>query len=364
MGIRKLLASSTAILAASALPLSPVGAADQTALTYAPVDSPGPTLSVPAAQLAQSLSCTGDLTEADRAPLLFVPATWVSPREHYGWNYLRAFDALGWPYCAVTTPKNAMEDMQISAEYVVYAIRRMSERAGRPIAIIGGSQGGTLPRWALRFWPDVRPLVEEHVGLAPPNHGGQAVDAFCTPNCAPALWQLRYQSNFMQALNSGQETFPGISYTEIYTHQDQIVIPASDDTGTSSLHGGGGRITNVALQDVCPVHLAEHAKAITYDAVTYALVIDALTHDGPADPARVDGRVCHEEFHPGVEPATFPTTYGNVLATAMHRQATASRVDREPALRPYVTGSARTRSPSRHMEVAVPRQDELVNRTS
>jgi len=336
MGIRKLFVSCTMALLASVLPVTPLGAADG---TYAAVDRPGPALSVPAAVLAQSLSCTGDLAGADRAPVLLVPATWVSPGEHYGWNYIRAFDALGWPYCEVTTPKYAMEDMQISAEYVVYAIRTMYEQAGRPIAILGGSQGGTLPRWALRFWPDIRQMVEEHVGLAPPNHGALGPVIFCTPDCAPALWQLRYDSNFMQALNSGQETFPGISYTEIYTHQDQIVTPALDDTDSSSLHGGGGHIVNVALQDVCPVHVAEHIKAITYDAVAYALAIDALTHDGPADPARINPRVCGQEFHPGVDPATFPTNYNNTVVPAMYRQATAPRVGSEPALRPYVTGA-------------------------
>ncbi|HKY77237.1 MAG TPA: lipase, partial [Acidimicrobiia bacterium] len=141
------------------------------------------------------------------------------------------------------------------------------------------------------------------------------------------------------AMNSGQETFPGISYTEIYSHQDLTVTPASDDSGTSSLHGGGGRITNVALQDVCPAHFAEHVKAITYDAVGYALAIDALTHDGPADPARIDRRVCGDEFHPGVEPATFPTNYLNAVSAAHYRQAAAQRVDREPPLRPYVTAA-------------------------
>ena len=336
MGIRTLLVSyATAVLLASAPPVTPVGAAGR---TYAAVDRAGPALSVPAAVLNQSLSCSGDLAGADRAPVLLVPATWVSPGEHYGWNYMRAFDGLGWPYCAVTTPKHAMEDMQISAEYVVYAIRRMYERAGRPIAVLGGSQGGTLPRWALRFWPDIRRMVDEHVGLAPPNHGALGPVIFCTPDCAPALWQLRRQSNFMEALYSGQETFPGISYTEIYTHQDQIVAPAFDDTGSSSLHGGGGHILNVALQDVCPTHVADHIKAITYDAVAYALAIDALTHDGPADRARIDPRVCDQEFHPGVDPATFPTNYSNAVVTAMYRQATAPRVDREPALRSYVMG--------------------------
>ena len=94
----------------------PASAVQIQAPTYAPVDRPGPALSVPAAELAQSLRCSGDLAGADRAPVLLVPATWVTPGEHYGWNYLRAFDVLGWPYCEVTTPKYALEDMQISAE--------------------------------------------------------------------------------------------------------------------------------------------------------------------------------------------------------------------------------------------------------
>jgi triacylglycerol esterase/lipase EstA (alpha/beta hydrolase family) len=342
MGIRNLCVSfAMAILGASVLPVTPVGAADglpMQALTYAPADRPGPALGVPAAALAQSLSCTGDLAGAGRAPVLLVPGGLVTPSEHYGWNYLRAFDALGWPYCTVTIPKYAMEDMQISAEYVVYAIRSMYQRAGRSIAILGGSEGGSLPRWALRFWPDTRALVEEHVGIAPLNHGGQGFAIQCIPNCAAALWQLRDQSNFMRAMNSGQETFPGISYTEIYSHQDQFATPASDDTGTSSLHGGGGRITNVSLQGICPAHVADHFKAITYDAVAYALAIDALIHDGPADPARIDRAVCGEEFQPGVDPTTFPVIYLPVLGTAIYRQATAPRVDREPPLRPYVTG--------------------------
>ena len=315
------------------------GAASAAAFTYAPVDRPGPALSVPAAVLAQSLGCRGDLAGAGRAPVLLVPGTWAVLREHYGWNYMRAFDALGWPYCTVTTPKHAMEDMQISGEYVVAVIRTMYQRAGRPIAILGGSQGGSLPRWALRFWPDTRSMVEEHVGLAPTNHGGQGIATLCTPNCAPALWQQLYQSNFVRALNSAQETFPGISYTEIYSRQDQFATPASDTTGTSSLPGGGGGVTNVALQDLCPTHLADHFKLVTYDAVGYALAVDALTHDGSADPARLDRNVCTEQFQPGVDPATFSTGFLNAGAAVTTQQATAERVDQEPPLRSYVTGS-------------------------
>ena len=127
-----------AVLAVLAVPVTPMGAAPVQALTYAPIDRPGPPLSVPVEVLEQSLSCSGDLA-AGPVPVLLVPGTWAVPREHYGWNYMRAFAALGWPYCAVTTPKYAMEDMQISGEYVVHAIRTLYQWTGRRIAILGGS---------------------------------------------------------------------------------------------------------------------------------------------------------------------------------------------------------------------------------
>ena len=307
------------------------------AATYSPVDTPGPPLSVDPAKLAQALACTTNLAGATRAPVLLVPGTTVSPSEHFSWNYMRAFDEMGWPYCGVTLPENTMGDMQIAGEYVVYAIRTMYQVAGRRISLLGGSQGGSLPRWGLRFWPDTRAMVEDHIGLAPTNHGGKGVASLCVPNCAPAVWQQIWRSNFVVAMNSGQQTFPGISYTEVYSHHDRLVTPADDDTGASSLHGGGGRITNVALQDVCPANTADHNQTASYDPVGYALAIDALTHDGPADPARIDRSVCTEAFPPGVEPVTFPTAYAHGNLVIWYHLLTGDRVEREPGLRCYVT---------------------------
>ena len=104
------------------------------------------------------------------------------------------------------------------------------------------------------------------------------------------------------------------------------MTPAFDASDTSSLHGGGGRITNVDLQDVCPAHVADHLKTGSYDAVGYALAIDALTHDGPADPVRIDRAVCTQEFPPGVDPATFPTSCLNGIVAVFTQLATAERV--------------------------------------
>jgi hypothetical protein len=44
-------------------------------------------------------------------------------------------------------------DIQVSVQYLVNGIRSMARRAAQPIAIIGISQGGLLPRFALTYWP-------------------------------------------------------------------------------------------------------------------------------------------------------------------------------------------------------------------
>ena len=301
---------------------------------YAPVDHPGPPLDVPPGKLAASLKCGQGVDNAIRAPVLLVPGTGATADDNFSWNYEPAFNTLGIPWCAVTFPSAGNNDIQINGEYVVYAIRTMFARAGRRISIIGHSQGGMVPRWALRWWPDTRPMVDDVIGFAGTNHGTTMAHADCPQGCIPADSQQASDSQFIKALNSDQETFPGISYTEVYTHNDEEVQPNQNNNGTSSLHGGGGRITNVAVQDICPADPVEHLGIGTVDNVAYALAIDALGHDGPADPSRILPSVCSQPFMPGVNPATFPTD--SAKAAFDVETSTGDTVTHEPPLACYV----------------------------
>lgn len=291
----------------------------------------GPVLQVPAATLQAALDCPQPLHDLARDPVLLVPATTVTPEENYSFNFAKALPRAGLAYCTVRLPDRSMADLQVASEYVTHAIREMNSRSGRKVAVIGHSQGGLEPRWALRFWPDLPGKVSDYVSFGTPQHGTGIVNAtFCAGPCAPALWQMRSGSEFEQALNRGRETFPPTDYTSIYTQTDQFVQP---QPRVSSIAGAA----NVSVQAICPGHVVDHVNLVV-DPVVYAITMDALTHDGPAVPRRIDRASCGQAVPPGVDPAAFAVGIANAYRAIAVTIATYPTVDREPQLTCYALG--------------------------
>jgi hypothetical protein len=119
---------------------------------------------------------------------------------------------------------------------------------------------------------------------------------------------------------------------------------SSAAASSSSLHTGAGAITNVATQSICPRDVDEHLLVGTIDPTTYALVLDALDHAGPAVPSRVGHASCKQLFQPGVDPLNVQTYLqileavpglGVVLLPSVNLVG-APEVSREPALQCYV----------------------------
>jgi len=299
----------------------------------------GPPLTVPRAELDRSLHCTPGVDHARREPVLLVPGTTQNPDE-FDWNYAPELRSQQIPFCSVRLPDRAMTDVQTSAEHVVHALRTMRARSGREVDVIGHSQGGVVPRWALKFWPDTRDDVDDLVGLAPSNHGTVVADGLCATGCAPSIWQQRTNSDFLAALNAGAETYPGISYTQVASRTDEIVAPNAGEDASSFLHTGRGRIANVQTQSICPLGVADHITTGTSDPVAHAAVQDAISHPGPADPARL--APCRALFMPGVNPADFPGGLARIAGTAAGQIALHPKTPAEPPLRPY----ARAASPA------------------
>ena len=314
-------------LATALLGLLPAAAS----AAYAPPDRPGPSLSVAQDKLAAALECAPGVDGASRTPVLLVHATAATSDENWSAGYEPALSSLGIPWCAVHLPERATGDIQTSAEYVVHAIRDMRRRAGRRISVIGASQGGALPRWALRFWPDTRTMIDDVIALAPTNHGTRQARIVCRPSCHPAEWQQMDGSNYIGALNSFTETFRGISYTNVYTSTDEVVQPPE----SAILRTGEGRITNVRIQDVCAIDPSTHLVLVTSDPVGFALARDALENDGPAGFARVAARGCAQAGIPRFDPVAQIL----FLESFLTGSGTAALVSAEPPLRCYVTAT-------------------------
>lgn len=73
--------------------------------------------------------------------------------------------------------------------------------------------------------------------------------------------------------------------------------------------------------------------------IGYTVAIDALTHNGPADPARIDRSVGNQAVPPGLNPATVFAGYVKAYGLASATLLTSERVPEEPALSCYVFGT-------------------------
>ncbi len=157
--------------------------------------------------------------------------------------------------------------------------RVLAATGAEEVDIIGHSQGGMMPRQYLRFGGGAA-KVGTLIGMSPSNHGSGGeeeeesdVPAWArsllrslTRAVAPAFADQSAGSPFMQRLNEGGDTVPGVRYVVIQTRYDEIVTP-----WTSALLVGPN-VTNIVVQDGCEQNKIDHA-AIVYDrrAVGFAL---------------------------------------------------------------------------------------------
>src|SRR5205823_5687715 len=91
--------------------------------------------------------------------------------------------------------------------------------------------------------------------------------------------------------------------------------------------------TNIRVQDLCPGRPVEHIQE-TYDAEVGAIVLDALRHPGPANPAREGTLACSQVAMAGVDPAEALRRSGETTIGLAERTSQ-NQVDAEPATTSY-----------------------------
>ena len=193
------------------------------------------------------------------------------------------------------TPGNLLQGTgditQSAAELATFVSQVLSTTGAAKVDLVGHSQGGMMPRYYLKFLGGA-PKVETLVGLAPSNHG-TTLDGLATLEtelatvlpgvssalgsaCAACAQQIA-GSSFLANLNAGGDTVAGPSYTVIETRNDEIVTPFT------SAFLSGPDVTNIVLQNVCPLDQTDHI-GIADDTVALHLVLNALD---PAHPQAV-----------------------------------------------------------------------------
>ena len=139
-----------------------------------------------------------------------------------------------------------------------------------------------MPRYYIKFLGGAR-YVDDLVGIAPSNHGTAATGPGGSNPLSDLVGQLcraclqqSAGSDFLTHLNAGDETPGKVSYTQITTKYDEVVMPH-----TSGYLRPGPRTTNVTIQGLCRRDLAEHVF-VPMSKTTIAVTLDALIRRGPA----------------------------------------------------------------------------------
>ncbi|MGB1581106.1 MAG: lipase, partial [Nevskiales bacterium] len=143
---------------------------------------------------------------------------------------------------------------------------------------------------------------------------------------------------------AGDETPGDVEYTNLYTQFDELVQPVSP-VPTAALDWGmdNPKVSNILLQDVCPLLLVDHITIGLTDATTFALTLDAILNDGPADVERAGGAsLCTLPLLvPGVSlPPTFLLDMAGLLPMEVENGLLDPHLaSEEPALKPYAQGA-------------------------
>jgi hypothetical protein len=108
----------------------------------------------------------------------------------------------------------------------------------------------------------------------------------------------------------------------------RLLLPALDE------HHSGA--TNVLIQAVCPGREASHDDG-RFDSVSFAALIDALRHSGPAKTSRFSGHVCDTPYAPGLDADTVKASEDQASKDSVsdpRLQAQRHEGARSPGLRP------------------------------
>jgi pimeloyl-ACP methyl ester carboxylesterase len=175
-----------------------------------------------------------------------------------------------------------------AAQMAAFVDRVLAATGANKVDLVGHSQGTLMPDYYAKFLGGAS-KIDKYVSLAPLWHGTNLAESatlaqlgaaygFTLPE--PAFGsgpEMLTGSPFLAHL--GDVRVPGITYTNISTRYDELVVPY-----TSGIEPG---MTNIVVQHQCAADLSDHLEIVA-DPIAAADVLNALD---PAHPRRVPCRL-------------------------------------------------------------------------
>jgi triacylglycerol lipase len=190
---------------------------------------------------------------------------------------------------------------QSSAELAAFVDRVLAATGAQKVDLVGHSEGTVMPQYYLKFRGGAA-KVDKYVAITPIYHGttllgvGALITAletaypqFAGPisrqfarGCGSCEEFLRGSPFLKHLYADGHFAVPGVTYTTIMTRYDELVTPY-----TSGRLPAAPDVTNIVVQNQCPIDFAEHL-AMAFDPTVGQDVLNALD---PAHTSKVPCRL-------------------------------------------------------------------------
>jgi triacylglycerol lipase len=185
----------------------------------------------------------------------------------------------GYPVHIFDLPNLGFDDIAVTSNVLRQVVDNVLASTGSDkVDLIGHSQGGLVARHYVKYRGGDT-TVDSLISLGSPHYGTIEANiasfllGFGSCFGVISCQQMAIGSAFLNDLNAGPDQIGDVSYTNITTALDQIVIPH-----TNGYLVNDGRNRNVTVQTTCPLRLVAHITLAT-DGAVYSGIRRALRHE-------------------------------------------------------------------------------------
>jgi hypothetical protein len=304
------------------------------------------------ADLRKAIYIPSGFTYGTKPPVIFVPGTGSYGGSTFANNLRKLLTGKSYADPVwLNIPGAMLADAQQNAEYIAYAINYISSvcKNSKQLSIIAWSQGGLDTQWVFKYWPSTRKVVRDFLPVSPDFADTVLANALClSPNtdtalgpCDPGVIQQEATSDYIRTLRTNNGGSAYVPTTTFYSAFFDEVVEPQQGTGASAfiqdVRGVG--VSNNEVQSVCAGQIGAgfygHASVL-FHPLTYALIVDALTHDGPGSLSRINVQsVCSKYAALGLDLDDVLATAGLIPIAGALLLAYPQKMLNEPALRSY-----------------------------